>query len=658
MSVDLLYLNSGFDIDAKFLYLPLNPYPVKKIFTLLAMLPLFVSAQRNCGSMEHLNWIMLNDPAVQQKMSLIEQQTNEFAAHAENGERQMVTIPVVVHVLYKTSTSNISDAQIQSQIQVLNNDFRKLNSDVVNTPSIFTASDPNIQFCLASVDPSGNATTGITRTATAVTSFSTNDAMKYSAQGGKDAWPSSQYLNIWVCTLSNSILGYAQFPGGAAATDGVVIDYRYFGTTGTATAPFNLGRTATHEVGHWLNLRHIWGDANCGSDLVSDTPTHNTSNYGCPAYPHLSTCSGSPVEMTMNYMDYTDDACMYMFSEGQTVRMQSLFVAGGARASLLTSNGCGIPTPVVCGTVAGLSASGIAQTAASLSWTALAGATSYVLNYKPTAGTTWTTVNVTTNSYALTGLTAGTAYTYTVAAVCAEGTSNASTASFTTTAVVVSCTDNYESNNSLSKAKAIAKNVDITARISTSTDKDYFSFSTTSTDKNIKIELKNLPADYDVKLYKGSTLVATSANSGTANETIIYNTTTTGSYKVYVYGYNGAFNATLCYTLRAGTSSVNFREMEEAPVENEVTVPVGLSIQQVFPNPTQNKIQVQFTHVEEEMIQVELYDLMGKMIFTQQWLANTGSNGLSIDLSDVAAGHYVLALRTANAVDTQLIQKD
>ena len=147
MSVDLLYLNSGSDIDAKFLYLPLNPYPVKKIFTLLAMLPLFVSAQRNCGSMEHLNWIMLNDPAVQQKMSLIEQQTNEFAAHAENGERQMVTIPVVVHVLYKSSTSNISDAQIQSQIQVLNNDFRKLNSDVVNTPSIFTASDPNIQFC-------------------------------------------------------------------------------------------------------------------------------------------------------------------------------------------------------------------------------------------------------------------------------------------------------------------------------------------------------------------------------------------------------------------------------------------------------------------------------------------------------------------------------
>lgn len=625
---------------------------------ILAMLPMFAYAQRNCGSMEHLNWMILNDPEVQQRMSQIEQQTSEFANHMNNDDRQLVTIPVVVHVLYKSATANISDAQIQSQIQVMNEDFKKLNADAINTPSIFTASDPNIQFCLASVDPSGNATNGITRTATSVTSFSTNDAMKYAAQGGKDAWPASQYLNIWVCTLSNSILGYAQFPGGAAATDGVVIDYRYFGTTGTATAPFNLGRTVTHEVGHWLNLRHIWGDANCGSDLVDDTPTHNTANYGCPTYPHLSTCSGSPVEMTMNYMDYTDDGCMYMFTNGQAVRMQALFAAGGARASLLTSNGCGIPAPIVCGSVEGLAVSGIAQTTANLSWTALAGATSYVLNYKPTAGTTWTTVNVTTNTYALTGLTPGTAYTYTVAAVCAQGTGTATSATFNTNSVVTTCTDIYEANNSSSKAKAIAKNVDITALINNATDKDYYSFSTTSSDKNIKIELKNLPADYDVKLYKGTTLVATSANVGTVNETIIYNTTTTGSYKVYVYGYNGAFNATQCYTLRAGTSSVNFREMEEASVENQMDDSNKLSIQQVFPNPTENKIQVHFSNGQEELIQVELYDLMGKMIFTHQWMSNSGTNGMSIDLSDVAAGHYVLALRTNNAVDTRLIQKD
>jgi hypothetical protein len=128
-------------------------------------------------------------------------------------------------------------------------------------------------------------------------------------------------------------LGYAQFPGGSSATDGIVLDDNATGNTGTAAAPFNKGRTATHEVGHWLNLRHIWGDATCGNDQVGDTPTHNTANYGCPAAGHKSTCSGTPIEMTMNYMDYTDDACMYMFSAGQASRMLAVFAAGGPRAS-------------------------------------------------------------------------------------------------------------------------------------------------------------------------------------------------------------------------------------------------------------------------------------------------------------------------------------
>jgi hypothetical protein len=133
--------------------------------------------------------------------------------------------------------------------------------------------------------------------------------------------------------MGGGILGYAQFPGGSSATDGVVIDDNAFGKTGTVSYPYDKGRTATHEVGHWMNLRHIWGDANCGSDLVGDTPSHNTANYGCPSYPHRSTCSGTPVEMTMNYMDYTDDACMYMFSVGQRTRMLAVFSSGGPRNS-------------------------------------------------------------------------------------------------------------------------------------------------------------------------------------------------------------------------------------------------------------------------------------------------------------------------------------
>src|SRR5205085_7351896 len=141
--------------------------------------------------------------------------------------------------------------------------------------------------------------------------------VKYTANGGHDAWNRDQYLNIWVCDLSGKI-GYAQFPGGPAATDGVVIDYQAFGTLGTASIPFHLGRTATHEIGHWLNLRHIWGDANCGDDLVADTPTQQTDNGGCPSFPHVTCSNGPNGDMFMNYMDYVNDNCMNMFTAGQS----------------------------------------------------------------------------------------------------------------------------------------------------------------------------------------------------------------------------------------------------------------------------------------------------------------------------------------------------
>ena len=180
------------------------------------------------------------------------------------------------------------------------------------------------------------------------TSFSQDDKVKSSTTGGDDAWNTSKYLNIWVCNLGNSLLGYAQFPGGPTSTDGVVILYTAFGRTGNVVSPFNKGRTATHEVGHWLNLRHIWGDANCGNDFVNDTPTQQTSNAGCPSYPHI-TCSNSG-DMSMNYMDYTNDACMYMFSTGQSNRMNALFVSGGARASIITSTACGTATTTPTGT--------------------------------------------------------------------------------------------------------------------------------------------------------------------------------------------------------------------------------------------------------------------------------------------------------------------
>ena len=198
-----------------------------------------------------------------------------------------IYIPTVVHIVYNSSLQNISNDQIKSQICILNEDYSRQNSDRNLTAEEFLdeASNPNIQFLLAQTDPNGNPTDGITKTNTSKTSFSSNDEVKFSSTGGKNAWPPDQYLNIWVCNLSGGLLGYAQFPWGYSTkpeTDGVVVVYEAFGNQGTAESPFDLGRTCTHEIGHWLGLIHIWGDDNgsCdGNDNVDDTP-NQADHYG------------------------------------------------------------------------------------------------------------------------------------------------------------------------------------------------------------------------------------------------------------------------------------------------------------------------------------------------------------------------------------------
>jgi hypothetical protein len=306
------------------------------LFAFAVVSTLSLSAQRDCGSMEVLDQQIQQDPAILQRMEKLEEFTRNFQP-AESG-KALTTIPVVVHVVYNTNAENVSLSQIQTQIDVLNADFRRLNSDADGTWS--QAADSEIEFCLATVDPSGNATNGVTRTSTNSSSFGTNgDPMKFTSSGGKDAWPAADYMNMWVCDLTGTLLGYAQFPNtGSASTDGVVIDYQYFGTNGTATAPFDLGRTATHEVGHYLNLRHIWGDGGCNaSDFVNDTPDSDASNGGC----QVGSVSCGTTDMVENYMDYSDDACMNLFTADQKTRMKAAL--SGSRASLANSNGCGVP---------------------------------------------------------------------------------------------------------------------------------------------------------------------------------------------------------------------------------------------------------------------------------------------------------------------------
>jgi hypothetical protein len=284
--------------------------------------------RRQCAAMQVHQRLLEQDPGFRRRQIDFEHRFARRAFSARDlARRKIATIPVVVHVVYRTAAENISAAQVKSQIGVLNRDYRAKNPDRSRTPSVWKGlvGDTRVQFALATRDPQGKPTTGITRTKTTRTGFGTGDTVKFRKSGGADAWPTRRYLNIWVCALQGGLLGYAQFPGGPPRTDGVVILNRAFGASGTAGAPFDLGRTTTHEVGHWLNLRHIWGDTeDCsGGDSVSDTPNAETPNYGKPKFPHISCGNGPNGDMFMNYMDYVDDAAMFMFTLGQVSRMHA-----------------------------------------------------------------------------------------------------------------------------------------------------------------------------------------------------------------------------------------------------------------------------------------------------------------------------------------------
>lgn len=257
----------------------------------------------------------------------------------KTGTEKIITIPVVVHVVYNNPSQNISNEQIKSQIDVLNRDYRKLNTDIRNIPAAFRsfAADSKIEFRLATIDPSGLSTDGITRKSTTVTVFELDEKIKSSVNGGTDPWNRDQYLNIWIANLTSGILGYASSPGCVAEKDGVVIRYDVFGTTANVRAPYNKGRTAVHEIGHWLGLKHIWGDKSCGDDGIEDTPPQEGPTRGCPSGV-VSTCtSGASGNMYMNFMDFTNDDCVNMFTAGQVNKMHELFNNGGARANLLLS---------------------------------------------------------------------------------------------------------------------------------------------------------------------------------------------------------------------------------------------------------------------------------------------------------------------------------
>lgn len=344
---------------------------MKKIYLLLLVLSPFISFAQNkvrCGTDELWQQMKKEDPSLIERENKINHDMQQWISQHENerNSNTVVTIPVVFHILYYSSAENISDAQCQYQLDQLNLDYAKMNSDTNLIPSVWTsiAGNTSIQFCLAQQTPAGAATTGIERRQLAsATSWTNTGNMKHYSTGGLDAWNRNSYCNIWVGNLGNGLLGITQFPGGAAATDGLCILYSTAGSMlNPGTEPnYDLGRTLTHEMGHWLNLYHTFQGgcvgltaSTCGTqgDNVCDTPPTSVANYSCP--PTQNTCTEtSPFpppytsdqnDMTMNYMDYTDDACMYMFTNGQGTRMNACL--NTTRVAIKTSIGCQVPLGV------------------------------------------------------------------------------------------------------------------------------------------------------------------------------------------------------------------------------------------------------------------------------------------------------------------------
>ena len=284
---------------------------------------------RKCGSMEILDEQLRTDPERAKNLEDLERKTREFAGRSYDQRTAGVKlyIPVVVNVVL-SDANKVTTAQIQSQLDALNKDYNRNNAELTNSAvylagySYSNVANCQIEFYIQDWNNDVNRRSG-------AGSFSTNDAVKKTASGGLNPESPTTKLNLWVCDLGSGLLGYAQFPGGNSAVDGVVIDYQAFGTTASYTlySTYNKGRTATHEIGHWLNLRHIWGDSRCGNDQVDDTPLHTDANYGCPAQGLQSKCTGKPLMQWMNYMDYTDDVCMYMFTTGQKTRMDAVLDA-------------------------------------------------------------------------------------------------------------------------------------------------------------------------------------------------------------------------------------------------------------------------------------------------------------------------------------------
>ncbi len=633
----------------------------KHLLTIVMLLcpPLFFAtliAQNNqsqCFSHVVLAQQLATNPAMKAQVEANERFTAAFASRAQLRGGKQIVIPTVVHVV----SSSVTDAQVLSQIEALNRDFNKLNADASKIPSEFTnlVADCEIKFQLAARTPDNDATNGIIRHTSSRTDWGGQDDIKKPARGGFAPWNASKYLNIYVCSIGNGVLGYASFPGTPAEVDGVVIDATAFGTTGSARRPFNVGRTCVHEVAHWLNLYHIWGDAACGDDHCSDTPQQKEAHYGDPLNAIFSNCTGiSTRDMSMNFMDYVNDASMVMFTAGQKTRMQAIL--NGARASLLTSDGCVSPVQIGC-IIKNTVISELKTTAATLSWDALSGTKTYTIDIKKTGANDWLSMTSANSSFTFSNLAANEFYTARIKGDC-------STAEYSdllnfTTRPAAKGNDDYENNNSKPQAKDIKPNTTIAALIGDATDVDWFSVKTTAAQPNLEIVLANLAADYDVRVYDASGKpLKISANKGLDNELIRINTTTEATYFIQIYGYNNAFDAYNNYTLTTTTSAKPLALDAAFEYFNKAARNVEEGSFQIYPNPVIDEANFFFDTKNEGKVTILVTDSRGIVQFQTSKNIGKDNPSVSIDLSALSTGIYIVTAEQSGQITAKKLIKN
>ena len=294
-------------------------------------------------SMEYERNILKSDTTLVRKNNLLEKQISEFGMNPEIKNYQL---PIVFHVLYTDGIKAPDQAQIENQIKELNKHF-KLKGYKSKHPAALKEkfeekeADLQLDFCLATKDPSGRKSEGINFVKTFVKEFGLNNDMKAIEKGGVVPWDVDHYINVWVVNLADSVSGFAQMPGRNMLTDGIVIDYNFIGSKKELQPPYNEGKTLVHLLGNYLGLYDLWGPCECCDDNVADTPIHNSPNFGSnDKYKQISTCFGNPVEMTMNYMDNSDDEWMEMFTIGQKMRIQAALNFNGARSGITNTDLC------------------------------------------------------------------------------------------------------------------------------------------------------------------------------------------------------------------------------------------------------------------------------------------------------------------------------